>query len=125
MTKKEGMKRLGGRQGDEALERWAGIRARSSRRCGLALWAGEARAIFNGMEILADIAASIARHTPGDGFHATPLERLSLVRSSTPTMPMPNVYRPLLFPVAQGSKHVVLGDRVFTERKRPRTNSSH
>src|SRR3546814_11797859 len=66
------------------------------------------------MEILADIAASIARHTPGDGFHATPLERLSLVRSSTPTMPMPNVYRPLLCLVAQGRKHVVLGDRVFT-----------
>src|SRR3546814_13008203 len=65
---------------------------------------------------LADIAASIARHTPGDGFPATPLERLSLVRSSTPTMPMPNVYRQLLCLVAQGSKHVVLGDRVFTYR---------
>jgi AraC-like DNA-binding protein len=66
------------------------------------------------MEILPEIAASIARHTPGDGFHATPLERLSLVRSSTPTMPMPNVYRPLLCLVAQGTKHVALGDRVFT-----------
>src|SRR3546814_13298072 len=66
------------------------------------------------MEILADISASLSRHTPGDVFPATPLDRLSLVRSSTPTMPMPNVYRPLLCLVAQGSKHVVLGDRVFT-----------
>jgi AraC-like DNA-binding protein len=66
------------------------------------------------METLAEIVVSIARHTAGDGFHATPLERLSLVRSSTPTMPMPNVYRPLVCLVAQGSKHVALGDRVFT-----------
>src|SRR3546814_18060047 len=79
-----------GSQGDEALDRCAGILARSSRRCGLALWAGEARAIFNGMEILADIAASIARHTPRAGFPATPPQRLPPVPSSTPTTPQPN-----------------------------------
>ena len=69
---------------------------------------------IGGMDILAEIAASIARHTAGDGLHATPLERLALVRSSTPTMPMPTVYRPMLCLVTQGRKQVVLGDRVFT-----------
>jgi AraC-like DNA-binding protein len=66
------------------------------------------------MDRLAGITATIARHTPGEGFHDTPLERLWLVRSSTPTMPMPNVYRPLLCLVAQGRKEVRLGDRIFT-----------
>lgn len=61
----------------------------------------------------AEIAALIARHTPVDGMQPTPLERLSLIRSSTPTMPMPNVYRPLLCLVVQGGKQVVLGDQVF------------
>ncbi|MFC3653243.1 AraC family transcriptional regulator N-terminal domain-containing protein [Dyella humi] len=48
-----------------------------------------------------------------DGFQATPIERLTLVRSSTVTMPLPNVYRPQLCLVAQGRKEVTLGDRVF------------
>jgi AraC-like DNA-binding protein len=69
---------------------------------------------LGGMEMLAEIAATIARHAAGDGFHATPVERLALVRSSAPTMPMPSVYRPMLCLVAQGRKQVVLGDRVFT-----------
>jgi AraC-like DNA-binding protein len=66
------------------------------------------------MDKLAQISAQIARHAPADGTHATGLERLSLIRSSTPTMPMPNVYRPLLCLVGQGSKVVALGDHVFT-----------
>lgn len=65
------------------------------------------------METLTEIAAVIARHVSKDGFHATPLERVTLVRSSTVTMPMPNVYRPQLCLVAQGHKEVTLGDRVF------------
>jgi AraC-like DNA-binding protein len=65
------------------------------------------------MHALAEIAALIARHVPGDGFHATPIERLTLARSSTVTMPMPSVYRPQLCLVAQGQKEVTLGDRVF------------
>jgi AraC-like DNA-binding protein len=66
------------------------------------------------MDRLAEIAALIARHVPTDGFHATPVGRLTLARSSTVTMPMPNVYRPQLCVVAQGRKEVVLGDQVFT-----------
>ncbi|WP_026440550.1 AraC family transcriptional regulator [Acidocella facilis] len=65
------------------------------------------------MEALADIAAVIARHTSQDGFQATAMERLTLVRSSTVTMPMPNVYRPQLCLVAQGRKDVTMGERLF------------
>lgn len=72
-----------------------------------------ARAMVRFMEALTEIAAVIARHVSKDGFHATPIERVTLVRSSTMTMPMPNVYRPQLCLVAQGHKEVTLGDRVF------------
>jgi len=65
------------------------------------------------METLSDIAALIARHVSKDGFHATPIEHVTLVRSSTVTMPMPNVYRPQLCLVAQGRKEVTLGDHMF------------
>ncbi|MEH7900923.1 AraC family transcriptional regulator [Rhizobium laguerreae] len=65
------------------------------------------------MQTLTEIAAAIARHVSKDGFQATPIERVTLVRSSTVTMPAPNVYRPQLCLVAQGRKEVTLGDRVF------------
>jgi len=65
------------------------------------------------MEKLAEVAAIIARNVSMDGFQATPIERVTLVRSSTVTMPLPNVYRPQLCLVAQGHKEVTLGDRVF------------
>lgn len=72
-----------------------------------------ARAKVGSMETLREIAAIIAGYVSKDGFHATPIERVTLVRSSTVTMPMPNVYRPQLCLVAQGQKEVTLGDRVF------------
>ncbi|MBR8068502.1 AraC family transcriptional regulator [Burkholderia cenocepacia] len=65
------------------------------------------------METLTEIASVIARHVSMDGFQATPIERMTLVRSSTVTMPMPNVYRPQLCLVAQGHKEVTLRDRVL------------
>jgi hypothetical protein len=65
------------------------------------------------MEIPSEISALIARHVSGDGFHPTPIERVTLARSSTLTMPMANVYRPQFCLVAQGQKEVTLGDRVF------------
>ncbi|QLS59441.1 AraC family transcriptional regulator [Klebsiella variicola] len=65
------------------------------------------------MEILIEIADIIARHVSRDGFHASPIRHLTLVRSSTVTMPMPNVYRPQLCLVAQGRKDVTLGEHVF------------
>lgn len=65
------------------------------------------------MGTLDEMAAIIGRYVSKDGFHATPIERVTLVRSSTVTMPMPNVYRPQLCLVAQGRKEVTLGDLVF------------
>ncbi|GAA4495995.1 AraC family transcriptional regulator [Gluconacetobacter tumulicola] len=65
------------------------------------------------MDKLAEIAAVMARHVSKDGFHATAIERVTLARSSTVTMPMPNVYRPQLCLVAQGQKEVTLGEHVF------------
>ncbi|WP_202803009.1 AraC family transcriptional regulator [Alloalcanivorax dieselolei] len=60
-----------------------------------------------------EIAKIIARNVSKDGFNATLIERVTLVRSSTVTMPMPNVYRPQLCLVAQGHKEVTLGDHTF------------
>jgi len=65
------------------------------------------------MEPLAEIASLIARHAGGEGIQATPVDRLLLVRSSTTTMAMPNVYQPLLCLVVQGRKQVELGDQLF------------
>ena len=65
------------------------------------------------MDTLSEIASVMARHLPGDGFHGTPIERLTLVRSSTVTLPLPNVYRPQLCLVVQGRKDVTLGGRVL------------
>lgn len=69
--------------------------------------------MVHAMETLSEIAALIARHTSKDGFSTAPIERVTLVRSSTVTLPMPNVYRPQLCLVVQGQKEVMLGDHVF------------
>lgn len=71
------------------------------------------RAIVKLMDTLAEIATLIARHISRDGFGATSLERVTLIRSSTVTMPMPGVFRPQLCFVAQGRKEIALGDYVF------------
>ncbi|QVM85027.1 AraC family transcriptional regulator [Novosphingobium decolorationis] len=65
------------------------------------------------MEELNEISAIITKHVSNDGFQATPIERVTLVRSSTVTMPMPNIYRPQLCLVVQGQKEVSLGDHIF------------
>lgn len=66
------------------------------------------------VETLTEIALLIGRHISKDGFHITPIERLTLARFSTVTMPMPNVYRPQLCFVAQGRKEVTLSDQVLS-----------
>jgi AraC-like DNA-binding protein len=55
----------------------------------------------------------LARHTPGDGIHESPIEGVGLIRSATPTMPMPVVYEPTLCLVAQGRKQAVLGTTAY------------
>lgn len=69
--------------------------------------------MIHAMDALAEIAAIITRNISKDGFHATPMARVTLARSSTVTMPMPSVCRPQLCLVAQGHKEVTLGDHVF------------
>ncbi|MDN4055626.1 AraC family transcriptional regulator [Massilia sp. YIM B02763] len=65
------------------------------------------------METLARLADILARHTPGDGAFDTPLAGVSLLRTSSPTMPMPVVYEPTLCLVAQGRKQAVLGTETY------------
>lgn len=62
--------------------------------------------IMNSIQRLIDI---IGRHSGSDGIHDTPLPGVSLLRSSTPTMPMSVVYEPTLCLVVQGRKQAVLG----------------
>jgi AraC-like DNA-binding protein len=65
------------------------------------------------MRHLDELADIIARHVPADGMHASPLPRLSLIRSCRPTESVPTVYRPSLCIIAQGRKQVELGGRSY------------
>lgn len=65
------------------------------------------------MHQLAVLAETLARHAPADGTYPCSLPRVSLLRSSTPTMPMPVVYEPTLCIVAQGRKRAMLGATAF------------
>jgi len=66
------------------------------------------------MDQLATLTEIIGRHAPEDGMHSCPLPGVKLIRSSTPTMPMPVIYEPTLCLVAQGRKRAVLGTNGFT-----------
>jgi AraC-like DNA-binding protein len=65
------------------------------------------------MDALFEMSELIARHAPRDGSFVTTLDRLSLIRSSRPTLPMPTVYGPSLCLVAQGRKEAVVAGRSF------------
>ena len=65
------------------------------------------------MRQIEELATIIATHAPADGMHASVLPRLSLVRSCTPTLAVPAVYRPSLCIIAQGRKQVELGGRSY------------
>jgi len=65
---------------------------------------------MNTLSMLADI---LARHTNADGIHESAIRGVGLIRSATPTMPMPVVYEPTLCLVAQGRKQVVLGTTAY------------
>ena len=65
------------------------------------------------METLTRLADIIARHAPHDGIHACALPGVGLVRSSSPTMPMPVLYERTLCLVAQGRKRAVLGTTAY------------
>ncbi|MCD7058850.1 AraC family transcriptional regulator [Pelagibacterium xiamenense] len=55
----------------------------------------------------------IAKFSDVDGVHATPVPRLSFIRRSHPTEPMHAVHKPALCMIVQGTKQVVVGEKVF------------
>ena len=65
------------------------------------------------MSSLKKLIDIVSRHVPGDGIHHSPIPGVDLIRSSTPTMPMPVVYEPTLCLIAQGRKRVMLGTTAY------------
>ena len=65
------------------------------------------------MTKISNLGDIIARHRPSDGIHPTDLPRVSLVRYSEPSDPMPVVYEPSLCLAASGRKRVLIGDAAF------------
>lgn len=65
---------------------------------------------MNRLHTLVDI---IDRHTPEDGTYSCPLPGVTLIRASSPTMPMPVIYTPTLCLVAQGTKEARLGETTY------------
>jgi AraC-like DNA-binding protein len=59
------------------------------------------------------LAESIARWTDGVERFDTPVPGLSLFRREEPTEPMSGMYEPSVCLVAQGAKHVLLGDESY------------
>lgn len=55
---------------------------------------------------------SILRHCAATK-HATPIPRLTLLRSDVPTVPMGTLYHPVVCFVAQGAKRLMLGGETF------------
>lgn len=66
-----------------------------------------------GREPVTELAALMARLTPGDGTHATAIERVSLIRSSRLNEPVHLVHQPAVCIIAQGAKQVMLADEVY------------
>lgn len=66
------------------------------------------------MDQLAELSRRIDRVTPLDGVHATAIPRLRLIRASAPTDRLGTLHAAALCIIVQGSKKVMLGDRVYT-----------
>nr|WP_298727130.1 AraC family transcriptional regulator [uncultured Steroidobacter sp.] len=61
----------------------------------------------------AELAALVMRLTPTDGVHPSAIPALTVIRSSSPSMPTPSLYDPSLCIVVQGKKRAVLGDEIY------------
>ncbi len=59
------------------------------------------------------LASLIERNLDADGFSATAIPRLFLIRSSHPTEPLPELHEPALCIVAQGRKQMMLADELY------------
>lgn len=62
---------------------------------------------------LSKLVDIVSRHVRDDGIHSTAIPGVSLIRSASPTMPMPVVYEPTLCLVAQGRKQAMLGTTAY------------
>lgn len=62
---------------------------------------------------LQELSAAVSRHTNGDGEQETAISRLTLYRSSAPTVSDAVVYLPSLCVVAQGAKEVIVGGETY------------
>ncbi|AHE54265.1 AraC family transcriptional regulator [Sphingomonas sanxanigenens] len=62
---------------------------------------------------LETFAAAIARHTPQDGMFGCALPGVTLIRWSSPTLPMPVIYEPTVCFIAQGRKRAALGTTAY------------
>ncbi len=60
-----------------------------------------------------DLAAKLTRYAPGHGAHPTPVPGVTVLRSNSPSRPLPAVYEPSLCIVVQGRKRAVVGDEVY------------
>lgn len=61
----------------------------------------------------AEIAQLLARLTPGDGCHATPIDGLFLLRSAKANEAVHAVQEPAVCLVVQGAKRVILGSEAY------------
>src|SRR5215207_1964570 len=62
---------------------------------------------------IAELASLIDRFTRVDGVHATPIERLFLLRQSRPSDPLPGLHQPAMCIIVQGAKQVVLREEIY------------
>ena len=60
-----------------------------------------------------ELTDRIARLSPHDGVHDTPLRQLQVIKMSAPTPCFPCVYEPRLCIVVQGSKTAMLGEQIY------------
>ncbi|KQW69326.1 AraC family transcriptional regulator [Phenylobacterium sp. Root77] len=60
-----------------------------------------------------ELAGLIAQFTGEDGMHPTPIPRLTLIRMSRPTDPLPDLHEPAACLVVQGAKQVMVGQQTF------------
>jgi AraC-like DNA-binding protein len=70
------------------------------------------------MEAVERLAQAIDRNSGIDGLHPTALPRVQLIRSSRRVDAIHELHRPAVCIVAQGSKRVMLGDRIFEYDRR-------
>ena len=66
------------------------------------------------MDRMRDLVDLMLRHIPVEGMCRTAAPRLSLFRADRPTVRMPAVYEASICLIAQGAKHVTLGEQGVT-----------